>query len=77
MTVTKILGVTNTLAEKIIVTADTERRTVSITITNTTLFKEEKVEEFIIQIITDEKNGLIPGNRLFEKFGFVTGSIGS
>ena len=75
MTVTKILGLTYTLAERIIVTADIERRMVSITINNTTLFEKDNFEKFIIQIITDDKNGLIPGNRKFQKFCFVTRSI--
>ena len=62
--VAKILGLTDTLAQNINVTADIERRTVSITMYNTTLFKEENFEKFIIQIITENTNGLIPGSRL-------------
>ena len=59
----KILGLTDKLAQSIFVSADTERRTVSITITNTTVFLEEKIDKFIIQIMSEDKNGLIPGNR--------------
>ena len=64
--VAKILGLTDTLAQNINVTADIERRTVSITMYNTTLFKEENFEKFIIQIITENTNGLIPGSRLYK-----------
>ena len=71
--VAKILGLTDTLAQNINVTADIERRTVSITMYNTTLFKEENFEKFIIQIITENTNGLIPGSRLYKNWGLVTG----